>query len=905
MASKIFSALLSICCLSACGAAETPIAAPIAEASAPFGKLPEGAHPLSYTVALQIDPRETVFRGTVRLEVWLDQPSDGFWLHGDDLRVQAVRAAGKPATYEEVLNATGVSRIIFEDVEPAGQVDVEIVYEADFDRNLAGLFRVEEQGEAYALAKSESIQARRFLPGFDEPGYKAPFDITLIVPEGYEAISNTPEIDRRAAEEDGFEAVRFNTTRPLSTYLLSVAVGPFDIVEYPDIAPNDIREVPIPLRGIARKGRGDDLRRALDTTAELVEIFETAIAQPYPYQKLDIVAAPAWPSGATELAGAITYRESRILLDENSGPAAYRAMLGIHTHELAHMWFGNLVTPPWWDDLWLKEAFATWGTPLALTAFEPDGGHDVDATARAIGAMGLDSLASTRAVREDIFRNENIRNAYDAITYSKGMAVIAMADAYFGAETFRPALGEYIAQYADAAADSPDFYDVIGEVTGEPAMTEVFRSFVEQQGVPRLKTEMVCNVVDGAGSSEARPIIRVSQDRYRPLGSAIETGTLWTIPVCIAYGDGQGGRDRTCTIVREQKVEIDLGVQGDCPQFFLPNDGGSGYFRWSMSDGDWSNLLASFDMLTAAEALSALDSAVSSFESGEGNAIVVMELMAKAVGHPDRRVTVAPMAALRRFQRVLADEDDRRALQDVGAKLYRPLFETVRGFDNADDRVLATQLEAFLATTAKDPEVRSNMAEDAARFLGLDGPGDRTALSSDRYAAALSVAVQDLGADFFEALVEVGGTIDDPRFGIARAIALGLAESPTEAERVRTMALEGTLGPRESFDLIRGQMRSPETREETWAWLTANFAGYVEQLPSQWRRRTPGLAADFCEAQHVDDLTTLFDEVGDLAPGHQRALSQTSESIELCAALRSERADDLAEALNWWSGLDR
>ena len=202
-------------------------AGPIASQEAPAGKLPDAAHPVSYNVVLKVDPRQKVFSGTVSMEVFLDQPSDGLWIHGDDIRVETVTVEGNAASYEEVL-PTGVSRISFGETHPKGQVNVTIDYEADFDVNLAGLFRVEEQGEAYALAKSESIQARRFLPGFDEPGYKAPFDITLIVPAGDEAISNTPIKSRAPYGDDAaFEQVVFETTRPLSTYLLSVAVGPF------------------------------------------------------------------------------------------------------------------------------------------------------------------------------------------------------------------------------------------------------------------------------------------------------------------------------------------------------------------------------------------------------------------------------------------------------------------------------------------------------------------------------------------------------------------------------------------------------------------------------------------------------------------------------------------------------
>ena len=887
-----FMGLVMTALLGACGAAESGVeqaaessASSTFAQTAPGGKLPSVARPLSYDVAMKVDPREESFRGIVTIEVWLNEAADELWLHGDDLRVQAVSVEGEDATYEEVL-PTGVSRIGFAKTYPAGQITVTIAYDADFDVNLAGLFRVEEQGEAYALAKSESIQARRFLPSFDEPGLKAPFDIALVVPEGDVAISNTPVISRKPAEEAGFEEVRFATTRPLSTYLLSVAVGPFDVVEYPDIPANAIRDTPLPLRGFARKGRGEDLTQALDITAEMLRVFEEAVALPYPYQKLDIVAAPQWPSGATELAGAITYRESRILLDENSGPAAYRSMLGIHSHEIAHMWFGNLVTPPWWDDLWLKEAFATWGTPLALSALEPDNGHEIDATSRAIGTMGLDSLVSTRAVREPIGRNEDIRNAYDGITYSKGMAVIAMADTYFGADVFRPALGQYLEKFVDSDADSPDFYAVIGEVTNEPAMTEVFRSFIEQKGVPLVS-------VEASGTAGAQSIT-LGQSRYRPLGSKIDAGTRWAVPVCVKIGRAGQASERVCDIMRGENMTIDL--DGD-HTFIMPNAEGAGYYRWNLPPDGWSDLIDHFEVLTEREALSAIDSVVAAFEAGEGDAASMLAILEAAAKHDRWQVAVAPMTALERYARLIEQADGGSAYREFAGALYKDRFNSLANASDDEDLVVRARIERFLAIVAEDKSVRAGLLSDARRFIGYDGDPEADALATDRYASALTVGVQDGGEAFFDKLLSAYSEIDDPVFAGVVPTALAATRDQALGERVRALALTGELGPRETYALVQGQMGSSETRAETWGWLKQNYAEFVSKIPAQWPRRTPGLAGGFCDGSGVGEVQALFEQVGGSAPGHERALAQTVERIELCEALTAQGFDQIRQAL--------
>ncbi|WP_290847277.1 hypothetical protein [Henriciella sp.] len=218
---------------------------------APRGPLPDGVRPVAYDIDLRIDPRRTRFGGTVTIDVEFDQPAQGFWLHGQGLEIREVTVSGtnmqdEAATWRDVLNS-GVAWIHFPRRAGAGTVRVEIDYTAPFDANLAGLFKVEEQGGAYALAKSESIQARRFMPGFDEPRFKTPYDIVLTVPEDDIAISNTPIEREEILEEEGFKRITFKPTRPLPTYLLSLAVGPFDRLDGPSLSPNEVRDFSVPL----------------------------------------------------------------------------------------------------------------------------------------------------------------------------------------------------------------------------------------------------------------------------------------------------------------------------------------------------------------------------------------------------------------------------------------------------------------------------------------------------------------------------------------------------------------------------------------------------------------------------------------------------------------------------------
>jgi len=867
-----------------CGGAKEPHDV---ESMAPTGKLPAGVRPLSYSLDLLLDPRRDDFSGEVIIDVELDEPTNRIWLHGKGLVVSQATAATKAGNvisghYEEVLES-GVSAISFEKELPAGIVTLELQYRGEFDRNLAGLFKVEEQGEAYALAKSESIQARSYLPGFDEPGLKASFDISLTIPEGQEAISNSPVIDRQPVG-DRLERLVFATTPPMSTYLLSLAVGPFEIVEREPIPPNEFRSRPIPLRGIARKGRGGDMNYVLDVTPRMVEIFEQELRRPYPFEKLDIVAAPQWPSGATELSAAITYREQLILVGDDPAPGARLSLLGVHAHEIAHMWLGNQVTPPWWDDLWLKEGFATWATPLVLTILEPEGGHGLNALESSIGAMQLDSLASTRAIREPISDNTEIRNAYDAITYSKSLGVIHMVDQYFGSDVFRPALGRYIETFSDGVADSTDFYQVISEETESPALAETFQGFVEQTGVPLVEVDLNCDADD-------TPSLTISQSRYKAFGSPIDDADkLWNIPVCIRSNNAS-----QCAMVAEATQTLPLS-DTECPQWVLPNAGGNGYYRWTLDGAFWAALIDDFEQLSPVEALSAIDSAFAAFEAGKLDEANLLNIVAASSRAEARQVITAPLPYLQKYVRQYFSATEKAKFLEFARDLYQAIIESSVDRVDEDGQLLYTDLISFLALTAQDPDARNELLHMAHAFTGFDRARDNDALQSDLYYAALAVAIQDSDARFLPHLVEFRGELDDPLFESESAYALGRIRDPDLLDSIHELALGEQLGPREVFSLLSIALRQPEIREQHWAWIQENFPAIVDKIPTQWRRYTPGMARTFCEQDKLTELKNLFDEHADLVPGYKRSLDQTEEEISLCIAQR-EQGKKLASAI--------
>ncbi|MEN8160503.1 MAG: M1 family metallopeptidase, partial [Myxococcota bacterium] len=323
----------------------------------PTGRLPRDVVPLHYTLRLVIDPTADGFTGEVAIRVRIATPTRTVWLHARDLDVEKAVLA-RPGEAERPLapaiaHESGVLRLTAPEPLPAGEAELRLAFAGAYGRKLEGIYRVHVDGDAYVMTQMEPLAARRSFPCFDEPAFKTPWDVTLVAPAGSVAVANTGEVGGHALG-DGRVARRFATTEPLPSYLIAFAVGPWDVVTAEPVPPTPQRARPLPLRGLATRGRGAELAHALAETPRLLTALEAWFGLPHPFDKLDLLAAPDFSFGAMENVGLITYRESLLLLGEHAPTAVRMAFHVVHLHELAHQWFGNSVTMPWWDDLWLN-----------------------------------------------------------------------------------------------------------------------------------------------------------------------------------------------------------------------------------------------------------------------------------------------------------------------------------------------------------------------------------------------------------------------------------------------------------------------------------------------------------------------------------------------------------------------
>src|SRR5690606_34598090 len=400
---------------------------------------------------------------------------------------------------------------------------------------LQGLYKVAAKGKPYTITQMEPISARFAFPGFDQPGFKTPFDISLTVPASQTAVANTKQVKETPAG-DGWKTVTFAQTVPLPTALLAFAVGPWDIAAGPDIAPDAYRAKPLQLRGVAAEGEGHRMQHVLSETPSIIHALENYYGFGYPFDKLDLLAAPDFSAGAMENPGLVTFRDWLLLLDNDSPARNVRGSFNVTAHELAHMWTGDTVTTEWWNDIWLNEAFATWMQQKVTMQVHPEYRADLDRVRGGQRAMGSDSLVSARSVRQPITGNGDITTAFDGITYQKGASVLGMFENYVGEDTFRKGMRAYIQEHKFGNATADDLVDAIATAADKgDAFKQAFKSFLNQSGVPYVATKLE--------QKNGQTVLQLSQSRYLPIGSSGDAQRVWGVPVCVRYGTTASGKD--------------------------------------------------------------------------------------------------------------------------------------------------------------------------------------------------------------------------------------------------------------------------------------------------------------------------------------------------------------------------
>jgi cytosol alanyl aminopeptidase len=757
-----------------------------------------------------------------------------------------------------------------------GRVTLRLAWRAAWTVGVVGLYRMEAEGKRYLSTQFEDFYARRVLPCFDEPRFKHPWDVTLVVPAGLVAVGNTLPV-RETTLADGFRRVELATTRPLPAYLLAFPVGPFDVVEASAPA-NEIRHRPLPVRGFAPAGRGADLAFALRDANQLLAVQERWFGTPFPYDKLDHLAPPEYGGGAMENAGLITYQTWLLLRREAEASLAEKQdTWNVIAHEMAHQWFGDLVTMPWWTDTWLNESFATWMANETIEAWRPELRARRDRLRATDGVMGQDGLAAARAIRQPIARMEDVAGQFDDLSYSKGEALIAMFAGWIGEGAFRDGVRAYLAEHADGSGDAEQLLAALSRAGGRE-VGPAFHSFLDQPGVPLVTLRTVCE------AGQAR--LELAQRRWLPLGSRADPARTWQVPVCVRWGAG-GADHQACTLLSAPTGRLALGAS--CPDWVAPNARGSGYYRTAQPPAELSALLErGWPHLTVEERQATAQGLVAALDAGALPVAEALPLIERLARDPEGDVALVPIAAAHALVEQVAAPERREAARRWARGLYAPALSRLglapRPGEPVSDTTLRVEAIRLAALTGKDPALRRHLADLGRAWLAPDGPALRPdAVPSDLLDMAPAVAIEDGGPALFELALRRLAAEHDGLTRYRLLFSLARAHQPELVARAQALdAAPGTPTP-ELLAVVRRQLRFPELRQAGWDGLR-RLADQAARRNPEAGHSLPYAASDFCDAGHLAEVRAFFGPRAAQDPGMVKPLAETIEGIELCIA---------------------
>jgi len=849
-------------------------------AAAASERLPTDVRPTRMEVVLDLDPSRPDYGGTVTATLDVAKTTNLVRLHGRELTITratiAIAGASPREARAEKISADQWTITPEQPLSP-GRATLVLTFTNAFNRRAAGLYRVDTGGESYLFTQFESTEAREAFPCWDEPEFKIPWQLTLTVPDGQLAVSNTL-IERESPAGAGRHTVRFHATPPLPSYLIAIAVGPLDTVSVPGCS--------IPTRVVCRRGACAQATEAVRATPLLLGALERYFNRRYPYEKLDLIATPEFLYGAMENAGAIVFNERRLLLDPGSASAGdRRGMRSVIAHELAHMWFGDLVTMRWWDDLWLNESFATWMAGKVMDQVFPEYRYGQSQIEGQFRGMATDSRASTGAMRQPIVSEDNLSANANELTYSKGCAVLSMFESYVGEKRFREGVLAYLKKHEWSNATGEDLWSAISSSSGEN-INLAMSSFLDQGGLPIVTADLLDH-----GQ------VHLQQRRFLGSGKTATGAAVWRIPVVLSWPEGGAVRTQRVWLNEDQRtVQLPFTAK---PEWLLANGGARGYYIWGASPGMLYAIAADRKLLTVPERIGFVRNLVALERAGLVPVEDYLPLLREFRDDDEPLVIEATLDALTAIREPLVTPDVEPLFAGQVRQLLHPVADRI-GTDAKTTELPAVtamrpKLLLALGDLGADPEVRH--WADALTEQDLDGkPMDASLaeaalpLSAQRGSAALEHRMRDR----FEAATTASAR--GKYFS-----ALGNFRDPKVVKELLDYTLQAQLKPQEVYTLPAELARHPGNRLLLQGWMETNYDRILQHIPSHMVARMMPIVGG-CEPERVDRARTFFADSRHTFPGASMVLNRTADAASDCAHMADRDRAGFARYLRSTAG---
>ncbi|WP_019026881.1 M1 family metallopeptidase [Colwellia piezophila] len=836
------------------------ILSPLALAETEEHRLPSATVPTAQSIEMHLDPTKDGYSGITTIDINVTKATKRIGIHWLDLTVKSITL--KNNNSERVLTASkGKYDIQWlsdgKDIA-SGSYQLVLEYAGKFSKDALGLYRTKYQGRHYIFTQFQMLFARRAFPIFDEPNVKIPYQLTLTVPKNLKVATNTP-VFKEISQGDN-KTVHFQATPPMPSYLIAITVG--------DLDKTPIKGLSVPGFIYSPKGTGNQTGFTIKHTPKILAALEDYFGMKYPYKKLDFIAVPDYAFGAMENPGLVTYRTELLLRGDTASARDAESSLNVIAHELAHMWYGDLVTMKWWNDLWLNEAFATWMAQKIMAQHYPQ--YQSNLSLPQEDAFYEDALSTTKAIRKEIITADDAEDGM-GLNYSKGHAILNMLEQTIGEDDFQIAIQNYMQKHQWKNTTAQDLWNAL-EKQSNYQISEIANTFLNQPGFALIS-------FNDKG--------QVTQQRFKNYGSKVPEQT-WQVPLTIKYKQNNKIAFKQ-VLLTDKPLQIQSLIEAD---WYFPVANGNGYFRWEIPQDKYKALVNDVSALSNPEKVALLSNSSGLLNAGKISVADHLTLLTQLSHEDNAIVFLKVIEEIKVIGEQHINAANQYAFSDYITEILTPWYKRIGSKTRAgdDDAILALRprLLRTLGQLGNNPKLNKELITLAHKYLkGDESIDDNLGREALRIAAMLDNG--DLVKTYFDTYLASSDA--SLKSNIMSSMYFTKEKS---VQYLLEQILNEDIPAGDKASPLSGTFYINKDQSHIYQWLDKNFDQMVKALPQIYQGYLPFIMSPSCQADNVEKMKSFYHAKGEV---YQASLSKSLEAENNCLVMKKREAQSFSQFL--------